>query len=201
MALARSASITRDYIAAVIIRCFRNTFRARRNLMADPRTIADRGGRLFTLIFLACLGILAFALYLQHVKDLDPCPWCVVQRLGFILVGTLALAAALHRPSGIGVRVYSWLVALAAAGGIAAAVYHLYLQADPVRAQACVGGAVEKLLDASRVGKYVPPVLMYDGPCTLKPWSLLGLSIPAWSLVCFAVLGAFALAIPRIARR
>jgi disulfide bond formation protein DsbB len=42
--------------------------------MPDPRTIAARSGRIFTAIFVACLALLGFALYLQHVKGLDPCP-------------------------------------------------------------------------------------------------------------------------------
>ena len=63
--------------------------------MPDPRTIAARSGRIFTAIFVACLARLGFALYLLHVKGLDPCPWCVVQRLGFMLIGVLLVALAI----------------------------------------------------------------------------------------------------------
>lgn len=157
--------------------------------------------RLFTLIFLVCVALLAYALYLQHWRNLDPCPWCVVQRLGFMLVGFIALVGALHRPGAIGTVFYSSLGFVAAGAGVAAAGYHVYLQADPARAAKCVGSPVERILDRLDIGSIIPPLLQYDGPCTLKPWSFLGLSIPEWALVWFVILSIAFLAIPIIARR
>ena len=77
----------------------------------------------------------------------------------------------------------------------------MYLQADPVRAAKCVGSPVERILDQLDIGRIIPPLLQYDGPCTLKPWAFLGLSIPEWSLVWFVILAIAFLAIPLIARR
>jgi disulfide bond formation protein DsbB len=172
-----------------------------RRIMADPSITAERSGRSFTAIFVACVGLLGFALYLQHVKGLDPCPWCVVQRIGFMLVGLIALVGALHRP-GIGGTVgYSILGFGAAAAGAAAGAYHVWLQSDPARAAKCVGSPVERILDELQVGRIAPPLLQYDGPCTLKPWSLLGLSIPEWSLAWFVLLAAVFLALPFVVRR
>jgi disulfide bond formation protein DsbB len=154
--------------------------------MSDYR-IAERGGRLFTWVFLACIGLLAGALYLQHWKNLDPCPWCIVQRLDFMLIGLIALAAALHRPDWLGVTVYASLGFLASAAGIGIAGYHIWLQADPSRA-GCIGSPLERWLDQIAIGKMIPPLLQYDGPCTLKPWSFLGLSVPEWSFAWFVIL-------------
>jgi disulfide bond formation protein DsbB len=169
--------------------------------MPDPRAIAERSGRSFTAIFVVCAGLLGFALYLQHVKGLDPCPWCVVQRLGFMLVGLIALVGALHRPGMAGTVGYSLAGFAAAAAGAAAGAYHVWLQSDPERAAKCVGSPVERILDALQVGRIAPPLLQYDGPCTLKPWSLLGLSIPEWSLAWFVLLAAVFVALPFVARR
>ena len=154
--------------------------------------------RVFVLIFLICVGLLAFALYLQHWQGLDPCPWCVVQRLGFILVGLIALVGAIH---GRGAAVYSTLGALAAVAGAAAGAYHVWLQSDPVRASKCIGSPVETTLDWLQLGKLAPSLLQYDGPCTLKPWSFLGLSIPGWSLTWFVVFALVLLALALKARR
>lgn len=167
----------------------------------QDRRYADRAAGLVTAILLVCLGILGFALYLQHVLDLDPCPWCVVQRLAFIVIALVCVIAIMIRPSGGGITFTSLAIGLIAAGGIAAASYHIYIQSDPARAQSCAGSVVERLLDASKLGKWVPPLLQYDGACTLKPWSLLGLSIPEWSLAWFVVLLAAAIAMPFAARR
>jgi protein dithiol:quinone oxidoreductase len=151
-----------------------------------PTSDSARSRLAFAAIFLACVGLLSYAFYLQHWKNLDPCPWCIVQRAGFIVVGCIALAGALHR----GKVVYAGLGLLASVAGMAAAAYHVYLQADPVRAAKCVGSPVERILDQLQVGKLLPALLQYDGPCTLKPWSLLGLSIPEWSAVWFVILAA-----------
>ena len=42
--------------------------------------------RILGLICLACVAMLAFGLYLQHVVGLEPCPMCIVQRYALILV-------------------------------------------------------------------------------------------------------------------
>jgi disulfide bond formation protein DsbB len=169
--------------------------------MPDPRTVVDRTSRLHTLVFLVCAALLGFALYLQHGLGLDPCPWCVVQRLGFILVGLIALAAALHRPGPIASVAYSTFGVIASAAGAAAAAYQVYLQSDPARAAKCVGSPVERILDQLDVGAVIPPLLQYGGPCTLKPWSFIGLSIPEWSLAWFVLLAAVFVAIPFVANR
>jgi disulfide bond formation protein DsbB len=163
--------------------------------------VRDRAAQLFIAALVACIGILAYAVYLQYWKGLDPCPWCIVQRVGFLLVALVALVAALHRPWSVGIRVWSVLGALVALGGAGTAVYHLWLQSDPKRAAACAGSALERLLDASRIGDWVPPLLQYGGTCEAKPWSLLGLSVPQWSLVCFVALALWLLLVPRLARR
>jgi disulfide bond formation protein DsbB len=42
--------------------------------------------RILALISVACVAMLAFGLYLQHVVGLEPCPMCIVQRYALILV-------------------------------------------------------------------------------------------------------------------
>ncbi len=169
--------------------------------MPDPRTVADRSGRSFTAIFVVCIGLLGFALYLQHARGLDPCPWCVVQRIGFLLVALIALVGALHRPGAAGTFAYSFLGLVTALAGAAAGAYHVWLQSDPERAAKCAGSAVERILDQLDLGRIVPPLLQYDGPCTLKAWRLLGLSVPEWSLAWFVLLAIVFLALPFLVRR
>ncbi len=38
--------------------------------------------------FLACAGMMGFALYAQHVLLLDPCPLCIIQRIATISLGS-----------------------------------------------------------------------------------------------------------------
>lgn len=158
--------------------------------MAHALSSGGRSRRVFTAGLLICLAVLGFAYYLQHGERFYPCPWCIAQRLLFISVALVCLVGLLHRPGVRGGIVYSTLGALFAAAGTAAAAYHLYLQADPIRATRCVGSPLERLLDSTAIGQLWPGFLQYDGPCTLDEWTLLGMNIPQWSLTWFAILAA-----------
>ncbi|HKY01587.1 MAG TPA: disulfide bond formation protein B [Burkholderiales bacterium] len=156
-----------------------------------PRSQTDSYAlRVYAAGLLISIAVLVFAYYLQHYKMLDPCPWCVAQRVLFIGVGLLSLIGLLQHPGVAGARVYGVMGALLALSGAAAAAYQIWLQSDPMRAGSCMGGWLEHTLDYLQLGKLWPNYLQYDGPCTLPPWELLTLSIPEWSLTWFAILGA-----------
>ncbi len=78
-----------------------------------------------------CAAMMGFALYAQHVLLLDPCPLCILQRIAVILLGVLFLLAALQNPGQIGGRIYSGLMSLAAASGVAVAGWQVRLQHLP----------------------------------------------------------------------
>lgn len=146
--------------------------------------------RVFWIAVLSCAGVLAFAVYLQHYKFLDPCPWCIVQRAAYLVIGIIALVGALHRPGHAGAKLYAVVAGLVAAAGAVAAGYQVWLQLDPQRAASCMGSPLERLLDTLKIGKLWPDVLQYDGMCTLAPWDLFGFSIPEWSCAWLVVLTA-----------
>jgi disulfide bond formation protein DsbB len=50
--------------------------------------------RLFLAAAALSLGVVAAALVTQHVLGMLPCPWCVLQRLIFVVIATLALMGA-----------------------------------------------------------------------------------------------------------
>ena len=82
-------------------------------------------------IFAACAGLIAYAMVLQHVMDLEPCPMCILQRYAFIGVGLIALAAAIHDPRGAGRWVYSGLIVIVAGLGAGVAARHSWLEHNP----------------------------------------------------------------------
>ena len=49
--------------------------------------------RLLALCAFASLGGVAVGLVLQHQFGMEPCAWCVVQRMFYVLVGGFSLAA------------------------------------------------------------------------------------------------------------
>lgn len=145
------------------------------------------------LALLACLAAMAGALYLQHVDGLEPCPLCIFQRVGVIVAAVVLLVAALHGPKGVGVRIYGLLTALAAIGGGAVAIRHIWLQNLPPDQVPACGPGLEYMLDVFPLQNVLQQVLAGSGECAEMDWSFLGLSLPAWSLVVFAGLLVVAL--------
>ncbi len=146
------------------------------------------GPRLIYLaIFLACAGLIGFALYLQHSLGLEPCPMCILQRYAFIVVGVIALAAAIHDPALLGRRIYSGLLAIMAATGGGVAIRHVYLEHNPPKIFDC-GADVGFMLESFPLTEALPMIFRGTGDCTKVPWRFLSLSIAEWSLICFVLL-------------
>jgi len=146
------------------------------------------GPRLVYLaMFLACGGLIAFALYLQHSLGLEPCPMCILQRYAFIVVGLIALAAAIQNPAATGRRIYSALLAIMAAAGGGVAIRHVYLEHNPPKIFDC-GADFGFMLESFPLTQALPMIFRGTGDCTKVPWRLLGLSIAEWSLICFVLL-------------
>jgi disulfide bond formation protein DsbB len=61
------------------------------------------GRRTLNLLgFIACAAMMAYALYVEYVLLLMPCPLCVLQRLAVISLGIVFLVAAMHGTEGKG---------------------------------------------------------------------------------------------------
>ncbi len=59
-----------------------------------------------SIVFIACLSLLAFGLYLEHAQGLEPCPLCIFQRIAYIVVMLVAFVAAIHNPKQWGRYIY-----------------------------------------------------------------------------------------------
>jgi disulfide bond formation protein DsbB len=140
--------------------------------------------------FGACVALLAYALYTQYGLGLEPCPLCIFQRIAIAALGVVFLLAALHNPRGWGMRVYAFLIGLAALSAIGVAGRHLYVQHLPPGSLPSCGAPLEVLLKFTPVTEVIRKVLTGSGECSEVTWRLLGLAMPAWVLICALVLGA-----------
>ena len=145
--------------------------------------------------FLACAGLMGYALYAQYALGLAPCPLCIFQRVATIATGILFLIAALHNPRITGARVYGALIGIAALGGMLVSARHVWIQAQPPGTVAACGADLDYLLEIMPVTEVVSKVLTGSGECGKIDWTLLGLSMPWWVAISLAVLGAWALVV------
>jgi protein dithiol:quinone oxidoreductase len=144
---------------------------------------------------LACAALLGYALYAQYGLGLAPCPLCIFQRVGVLLLGLVFLLAALHPAGASGRRAWAVLVLLAAAVAAGVAGRHLWLQSlPPERVPAC-GPGLDFMLQAFPFTEVLDTVLRGSGECAKVDWQLLGLAMPAWVLLAVLALGTAGVAI------
>jgi disulfide bond formation protein DsbB len=136
--------------------------------------------------FLACAGMMGFALYAQYVLLLDPCPLCVFQRIATILTGLVFLAAALHDPATTGSRLYAVLLVVTAGFGVGVAAWHVRLQNLPASEVPGCGPGFEYIIENFALFDALSMIFEGSGECADVVWRMLGLSMPAWVIVGLA---------------
>ncbi|WP_028534246.1 disulfide bond formation protein B [Paludibacterium yongneupense] len=147
----------------------------------------------YFLIAAACAGAMGAALYLQHVQGLEPCPLCIFQRVGVIMVGLLALLAALLNPARGAAKVADGLIVLAALAGGSVSLRQLWLQSLPADQVPSCGPGLEYMLGAFPLHDVVVNVFKGSGECAVVDWTFLGMALPFWVLMFFIAVIAFVL--------
>jgi disulfide bond formation protein DsbB len=163
--------------------------------MNDTLSLRRERG-LLVLLGLVCLGLVAGALYLQLVKNEDPCPLCIIQRYFFILIAIFSFFGASTK-GWRGIAAFETLVAIAAAGGIAAASRHLFVQLNPNFS--CGFDVLQPLVDGLPPARWLPAVFKVAGLCETVYPPIFGILLPGWALIGFVL--TFVLVVASLWRR
>ena len=139
--------------------------------------------RVFALISLGCVALLAYGLYLQHVEGLEPCPMCVVQRYALVAVAIIGAIAALSTHKGVHM-VGGGLLVLVAGFGAFVAARQSWLQWYPPEVASC-GRDFYGMIETFPLQRAIPMIFKGGGDCTKVDWTFLGGSIANWSFLCF----------------
>ncbi len=149
-------------------------------------------------IALLCLAGVGVALVSQYVFDMQPCAWCVLQRLILLAVAAVCgLATAGWRSA----RIHALGAALAAilsACGIAAAWYQYTVAAHLF---SCDQTFADKFIASSGLDAALPWLFGIYATCMDARVSVLGIEYALWALALFAVCLALAAWALRRARR
>ncbi len=149
----------------------------------------------FSALALGCFGVAAAGMQLQHLLSLSPCPYCIFQRVLYLLIAVLALFGVLL--PGLAPL---WLLVIGGAALLGAGVagYQTWMQAYPDLAPECSftdPNLIERLVDW--LGMQWPSLFLATGFCSSKEWVFLGLSMANWSLLLFAGVALYALLLIR----
>ena len=137
----------------------------------------------FLLIAVISFGVVGYALYLQHVEGLQPCPLCILQRFAFLGIGVFSLLAALSSATRL---LWHGLAMLSGLAGLCVAGYHVSLLLNPKAT--CGIDPIENWVNALPTAKWLPQVFEADGLSVGPMPPVLGLSVPVWSLIWLVIL-------------
>jgi disulfide bond formation protein DsbB len=156
--------------------------------------------RVFAGLAVGCVGMLAFGLYLQNIKGLEPCPMCVVQRYLFVLIAlTAGMAGALARNT-FKVRLFAVVLIGWSLAGAFVAARQSWLQWYPPVVASC-GRDFYGMIEGFPLSRAIPMIFRGSGDCSVVDWTFLGGSIANWAFVVFVGIAGVAVALIRASRR
>jgi protein dithiol:quinone oxidoreductase len=123
-------------------------------------------------IALFALAVVGAALFTQHVWDMQPCPWCVLQRLIFVAIAAAALLGLAWPPGGAAAA-----IALALAG-LASALWQHFVAAS---SESCDLTLADRIMAATGLDGRFPEVFMAMATCAEAAVDLFGLPYEFWS--------------------
>jgi disulfide bond formation protein DsbB len=140
------------------------------------------------------LAAVGLALVTQHGFGMQPCPWCVLQRLIFVaisLAALLGLAGQLMRLLIVR-RIGAALMGLLALGGIAAALWQHFVASSST---SCNLTLADRIVSGIGVDALWPAVFAPYASCADAAAKLLGVPYEFYSLTLFIGLAAVAAAL------
>lgn len=138
------------------------------------------------LAAIGCFVLIAIAyFYMENYLYLNPCPLCYAQRIVLGIMGVFFLLAAIFPGGNILSKVHGIWLFLLSAGGASLSIRHLYLQNLPKdKAPAC-GQDFYALVESTPFAEAIQTMLTGTGDCAEVQWTMMGLSIPGWTLIAF----------------
>jgi disulfide bond formation protein DsbB len=162
---------------------------------------ASRGGTLprtswWMAMLVVPLAALAAALVSQHRFDMQPCAWCVLQRLVFLALALVSLLALVW-PGGGPRRLLAAVALLLSTAGMAAALWQHFVAAASA---SCTLTLADRIVGGLGLDGLWPAVFAAYASCADAAVKLLGLPYEFFSLLLFALLAVLALRLLRQGR-
>ena len=144
-----------------------------------------------------CVAAVGAALVAQYQFNMQPCPWCVLQRVIFLAITLTALLGGLLSGRGDALGplrksnlFFSALVDLLATCGMAAALWQHFVAAATA---SCNLTFAERVISALGLDERWPEVFSAYASCKDAAVNLFGVPFEFWSLALFAAITLAAL--------
>jgi disulfide bond formation protein DsbB len=134
----------------------------------------------------------AIALVSQYVFDMQPCAWCVFQRLLYLIIGFFALGLSIAQPARVRTALGSASIAAIAITGVTAAWYQEKVAANTF---SCAQTLADQIMTKSGLDSAAPWLFGIYASCMDARIKLLGIEYAWWSLAMFTLIGMIALVV------
>jgi len=139
----------------------------------------------FPIVLVASLAAVGAALVSQYAFDMQPCAWCVLQRLIFLIIAVVS-ALAIWLPQPMARAALGGTIVLLSATGIASAVYQHVVAADTT---SCRLSLAQTIIDGTlHLDALLPSVFGIRVGCSAGATTMLGVPYEFWSLTAFGLL-------------
>ncbi|MBW0454382.1 MAG: disulfide bond formation protein B [Candidatus Kinetoplastibacterium crithidii] len=141
--------------------------------------------KLFLIMFILSFFSIIIALISQHFFDMQPCAWCVIQRLLFFLIGIISLISFFINKVIIS-RILALLIATLGIAGILAACLQKIFSSDDLSCTTVT--AADKIISNSGFDSAIPWLFNIYASCADDPVTLFGIEYFILSLSVFVLL-------------
>jgi disulfide bond formation protein DsbB len=158
-----------------------------RGRVNGPGAGRSAGATLFAVVGLVCLAAVGAALVSQHMFNMQPCPWCVLQRVIFLAIAiACAIGFAWRRSTG---RVIAGALGLLLAiGGIAAALWQHFQAAESASCNLTLADRITS--QWLQLDSLAPDIFSARASCADAAVNLFGVPYDFWSLGLFVLIAA-----------
>jgi disulfide bond formation protein DsbB len=147
------------------------------------------GSRPLAGMALACFAAVGAALVAQHGFDMQPCPWCILQRLIFIVVGVVCAIGAAFASRGGDKPAASLALLLALAGGASALWQHFVA----AKSDSCNLTLADRIIGPLGLESLLPALFQVTASCADAAATIAGVPFEFWSLALFVLLALAAI--------
>lgn len=156
------------------------------------KALMQRPGLLLLGMAMLSIAAVGAALVSQHVYGMEPCPWCILQRVIFLAIALACLVGF------VSTRIAGVLALVLSLCGIAAALWQHFQAAA---SSSCALTVADRIVIAMKLDTLWPDVFLARASCADAAVKLMGIPYDFWSLAVFVVLAVAAAWVIRSPRR
>jgi disulfide bond formation protein DsbB len=136
------------------------------------------------LVVVATLSIVSLigALISQHMFGMQPCAWCILQRLMFVIIAMLSIIFIFVEKNN---KISFVFLIFLATLGLAASLYQNFVAAKSFD---CNVSIAEKIISSLKLNEFIPEVFGIFALCADKTPKLLGIDYSWIGFIMFAII-------------